>query len=499
MKKCIWHAKHKRISEYILITLILVLVIGLFILNFASNDIWADEACSLATVKNNFAKITYATAIDVHPPLYYWIIKLFFAFINIEPSDVDGMIVAGRIFSLFPLLLIFAISIFIGSVQKNKICFVFPFLICQYYPIVHYSCEIRMYSWTLLFVTVVGVAALTIRYQGGVYWCALVIGSLCVCYTHYFAVLPIAIIWIVLGIIHIHETNFLKRYCLAGCCVVVGYMPWLITFLKQFVNVHENYWIPQVGAAEIRYIISYFLSSNRWVRFFFYTVYLLIICYAVKLVRLQTKRVVWLVTMAFMPYFLIALSVGISIVYRPILVERYIVPALGIAAIGEILFLQNMYGAKKMCMRFVAVILSSMAIILSLHNVYTCYREEMFWDIEWNEMINDIKKCDSDTFLYIEGGQPIVRPLTVMFPNHIHICEDANMTEYNRLLFGTYNYDKQEISSKMFVITSLDYKLEGVDNLEYVGSYYTFNGNYSIYYRNEMTVSMAYSKLVCEL
>ena len=40
-------------------------------------NIWADEAYTFAMVRHSFADIWRITAADVHPPLYYFLVKIF--------------------------------------------------------------------------------------------------------------------------------------------------------------------------------------------------------------------------------------------------------------------------------------------------------------------------------------------------------------------------------------------------------------------------------------
>ena len=51
----------------------------LFIIYFQTifnNSIWLDEAFSMSMIQQNFGEMIYNTAIDVHPPLYYIILKI---------------------------------------------------------------------------------------------------------------------------------------------------------------------------------------------------------------------------------------------------------------------------------------------------------------------------------------------------------------------------------------------------------------------------------------
>lgn len=477
----VWFDKGVRHIVYLFSS---VIFLGLMIDSVASGDIWADEACTLATCKNNYAGITYATAIDVHPPLYYYITKIFYDLFRVGATDIEEQILLGRVVSLIPLFLIFVVSFIAGMRGNRQIYLLYPFLLLQYYPVVHFSCEIRMYSWALLFVVIVAASALRIEEKGGGRreWVILVVSSVCVCYTHYFAVISVLIIWAMMWMTHICQIRFLKKELMAGIAVGIGYAPWLLSFFSQIQSVHDDYWISDTDLARIKEVIRYNFSPERSVRYFFYFIFLLTVLYSIRIFNIKKRYAVWMNVYTLMPFLLIMISVGISKIYRPILIDRYIVPTLGVVALGELLLLNRVFSEKSYLMKIIAVFFCIMAIGLSIVNVVKCYREERNYSRDWDQMIADISSYDSDIFLYIEGGHPLVRPLTVMFPEARHVCDKANMTEYNQFLFGTIGYDGQDMMGPAIVIVSSEYQMGPTEKVDHLGTYATVNGVYSVYY-----------------
>lgn len=486
-------AEFKQIGIWVQVGIIVVLGIGLAAINIASTDIWADEACTLATVENGFAGITYATEIDVHPPLYYYLVKLFYCFFGVNEADALRRIFWGRLISLLPLIIVFLICIGIGIKRRaGKWLLWYPFMVCQYLPVISCSCEIRMYSWTWLFVTIVGAVILYMEgkksedseYSGGYIWVILVSVTLCVCYTHYFAVLPVIVMWFVLGLSHITDKCFMIKFLAAWGGIAIGYIPWMIIFVRQFNRVHEEYWIPETSKDTVNMVNRYLLPSDGRVRLLFYIMLLLLMIYSVRIVlRGKASRDgIWGIVMMLMPWILIVISVGLSKIYRSILVPRYIVPALGIAGMGEWLLLRKMFQEDRIFMKIVASCFCAMAIILSVWNIQKCFEAEETYGSDWNEMIKSISERNGNDFVYIQGGGPMVRPFTVMFPEDEHICENANMTEYNQFLFGTINYEQQDIDPPYFIITASDSNMPANDFTDYLGKYNTYNGEYAVYY-----------------
>ncbi|GAB4424938.1 MAG: hypothetical protein Kow0031_04190 [Anaerolineae bacterium] len=59
-----------------LLALILLLAAGLRFYCLNCQSLWADEGNSAVLVQAGFAEIAQRTAFDIHPPLYYWLLKL---------------------------------------------------------------------------------------------------------------------------------------------------------------------------------------------------------------------------------------------------------------------------------------------------------------------------------------------------------------------------------------------------------------------------------------
>lgn len=75
----------------------------------AGKSIWADEAYTFAMIEHSFSEIWSITAADVHPPLYYFLLKIF--------SNIFGYsFLATRTFSIIPHMLIAACG---GRKSKN--------------------------------------------------------------------------------------------------------------------------------------------------------------------------------------------------------------------------------------------------------------------------------------------------------------------------------------------------------------------------------------------
>ena len=112
-----------------------------------SNTVWYDEAYTMAMIKHTFSDICSITAQDVHPPLYYILLKIFAA-------PFGYSIFAAKVFSIIPHLLLIVLGyIKLTEFFDRKTGFLFA-LMTAFLPIMTtYAVELRMYGWAALFVT----------------------------------------------------------------------------------------------------------------------------------------------------------------------------------------------------------------------------------------------------------------------------------------------------------------------------------------------------------
>ena len=55
--------------------MILTVFSGVVLGNMTRWSVWFDEAFSVYLARFNIAEIVHFTSLDVHPPLYYWLLK----------------------------------------------------------------------------------------------------------------------------------------------------------------------------------------------------------------------------------------------------------------------------------------------------------------------------------------------------------------------------------------------------------------------------------------
>lgn len=190
-----------------------------------------DEAYTYNLVTgNSFAGMLRQTAGDIHPPLYYIYVKL-------------ATLLFGTDLLVFKLCsvscTVWVMLLGVTLVRKrwgNRVAFLFIMAAGLGPQFVFYAVYVRMYSMELFFVTLCGLLAYEIwtenkRWQ----WILFTASALGGAYTHYFAIVPLAVIYgfLMAGLIW-KNRKAIRRF--AGCCVctVLGYLPWLGVMLRSF-------------------------------------------------------------------------------------------------------------------------------------------------------------------------------------------------------------------------------------------------------------------------
>lgn len=221
---------------------IAVIVIGIIFVSLGAfhSNLWFDESYSVGLARHTFGEIWSIGGHDVHPILYYWMLRIVYLM-------TGGTIMAYRIFSVIPI----AIMIILGytHIRKDfgeKTGFIFSFLSAFLPEMAQYAIEIRMYSWAILAVTILALYAYRLTKEDNTKnWIIFGLSSLASIYLHYYGLMAAGLINVFLlkylivkrrkkGIIFIISFGILQG---------LAYLPWLVNFATQLSNVSSGYWI----------------------------------------------------------------------------------------------------------------------------------------------------------------------------------------------------------------------------------------------------------------
>lgn len=405
-----------------------------------SYDIWVDEAFSLRMIEHSWLDIINLTAMDVHPPLYYFILKLGSGIIH-NTLGIPSIICA-KLVSVIPILILLAISVlYIRPRFGNYVTGLFLLCLVAAPNLTSYSVDIRMYGWGLLFVTVTWQIAFSLLDDGldGSNYCKrlfiLIVGTLLAAYTHYFALVAVAFAWLMLLVKQLLTQQYylLKLLLCAGFISLLVYIPWLFVLFNQIKNVKESYWIPQISFETIIHYIQFAFGNGLWIVLFAISV--IFFLSSRKVSSSQKHLLIWSVSAAIGT---VCFGVIASIVIRPVFVDRYMVPSLGCLWFGFSLALgSNFHSAHKH-------INSILCAILMTLNVTNFIQQENIARVNSNALYHALDFSD----------------------NAVYIVEDARARNILAALTGRlcYQYGAEVDSLTRLVYTNVDC-LASLDNV----------------------------------
>lgn len=326
-------ACQKLCQSRVLLGALLALAAGFLVVQgyfaFASRYIWADEVFTLKLIRHSVPRLVALTAVDVHPPLYYLIVKLFAALTPFWPT-----VAAAKLCSLLPvaLLVVWAAVRGVRDAARRFAYGLFAVCVAGLPSLTNYSLEIRMYSWGLLFVTLCFAAGRAAAENGRRRdWAAFVAFGLAAAYTHYFACVAVALAYLVLLGCCLKNKKGGAWLAAAGV-TVAAYLPWLIVLLGQLRTVKEGYWIQPITGEDIAgYWRFAFGGGLLWV---VALAVLTLLAEAVLRRKVTVRQDVWPLALLLTPAWVAAVGLVASALIRPVFMERYLLPALGCLWLG---------------------------------------------------------------------------------------------------------------------------------------------------------------------
>ncbi len=411
----------------------------LYLLLAGGKYIWSDEAYSLMMIGHNYGEIAEITAGDVHPPLYYFLLKLVTA-----PFGYN--VLFTRVFSVIPFVLIIGI----GGIQfkhlfNEKMALLFMWLFFLFPYLIPYSVEIRMYSLAALFVFVNAIYALRcFRENRIINWIWFILCGVAAAYTHYYALVSVGIIYgIFFVVLFKSDRTKYKYWVISVISSILLYIPWLRSFTGQLAyKVSHEYWIEKITLGTIwRYYKTIFGIPKLGGYFLlFSSVYLISLIY----IFVKKKNIMISVCMLAVPALTVAVGVLVSVIIRPVFVIRYVTPALPLMIAFVALALSEIewtwFVAASLC---IAILGGGINYVHQFDQKYT-FREN-----ELNaEFIAD-NKCDCYIVLlkdvapavvlsYYNGKIPIYRKTkfsNTEHPYHNHyLIEDFDKDSYKNVI-----------------------------------------------------------------
>lgn len=452
----------------------------LLIVSFAtvfSQTIWADEAYSLELAKHSYMNLIKIDALDVHPPLYYIILRTGFLIFGVS----ENFIWIGRFVSLVPYVILMIIGFTVIKKRYSKtIAYLFNVFIMGMPQMLRYSTEIRMYSWGMLFVTCAFLQMKPIveknKFKSYV---MLTLFSALASYTHYFACVSAIVIYaeIILMFFRKKENKKIIRVLLSGMGVAVLYLPWLLIFVKQLLIVKEDYWIGPVSIHSIIQNFLFLFSTNiRIIEIVSVTIVGIGMFGAIRALRKRKNYeavcgiTIWLGT--------IILGICLSLLIRPIFVSRYVMSAAACMWLGISIGISEI--DNKRINRALVYTITIIGIILATDYI----KNELNDKSATNYTLSELEKnIDSETVI-LSNYNHVQRVISYFYPQNNNIVIEDELSELTEKVYEECKLEKIEnideikkyqYKNRILVLDSNGLLIEELNKincqLNYLGSY----------------------------
>lgn len=416
------------------------LSIIIMVISACNDSIWVDEAFSLSLVSKPFGEMLSIASTDVHPPLYYIILKIIFDAVKLIYPSVD-IIIMGKIVSIIPFIILVMVSIFKLRRQFGFLfSAIFSFCITTMPNLMEYSVEIRMYSFGLLFVALCLIMAYDITVKSSfLNWTLFTLFGLAAAYTHYFSLVSAGMVYAYLFVYFIFKNRKeIFKWLICAAVTIVGYLPWLFIALNQISDVSADYWISPIGMKDVLKFITYPISpsDNNIIILIGCSIALLAaiifaVWYSVKQLKDSVKENCFAIAGFMVIIGTVIVGVAASLLIKPVLLTRYLVPSLGCFWLGFAYF------ADKISSNFKKLFILLMIGIMLIGGVETAkfIKNEIKAAQNINYYLENIDMIeDGDIFIHDDGA--IGRVNAYFNPNTMNYSFNVDTTQLSKDVYG---------------------------------------------------------------
>lgn len=351
---------NKRNMKNAILYIVACILCGCVAIPVFSENVVLDEAYTVNLVRGSIADIIAGAAGDVHPPLYYLILKLANLLFGENLQIYRFVTILGTWLNL----LVLGATV-IRRRWGNRVAIIYLLWFGTSFGTFTHTALLRMYTWGTFWVTAAGLmlyAYYEREKKSSLLFAVLL--TLAAMYTHYYAVIAVFFMWLIL----------LAAWCLrrkkiwwilgSGVVIAIGYAPWLRVGLKQTGRVATSYWMTFFDWGEWASAPNWLMDSSlQGIGAVLYTVLIAVILYAV----LHRE---WLALLSGSVFGLTMLTGAlVSVLITPMWANRYIYIAWGMLSLMVALVAGQMNLRRTMVSRGCFVILMLFAGYSSVRSV----------------------------------------------------------------------------------------------------------------------------------
>ena len=275
-------------------------------------------------------------------------------------------------------------------------------------------------------------------------WMKFFLFSLASVYTHYYALVAIAFLYLMLIIYEIWKRGITwKKTLSVSALLFLCYLPWMVYLLGAFGRTSDDWWLQEVP--KISYCIEYLFSSK------ISKVYVLIwgICFMVLMINTYKKKVsegyAYAVTAGIVCIAgTIMAGQAVSLIWRPMLQLKYVYVVSGIAWLTFSILLKNLKYEK-----IVILLILGITWIVGIPNYYQWTVKELQYTKETNHILNHTQTMQENDILVTNSGHLEWTILEYYYPENECFLEEeisAYDLEYGDWLF--WNTELEEYEDK---------------------------------------------------
>lgn len=360
------------------IAIIVVGVIFILLGAFQSN-IWFDEAYSVAMAERTITEIWTIGGNDVHPVLYYWMLRIISLITNAWGiTSIAWKIIIYRIFSVIPMALLGVLGY--THIKKDfgeKAGMLFSFLVFFLPESAIYGIEIRMYSWAILAVTILGIYAYRLRLSENSNrrnWIMFFISSISSIFLHYYGLMAAGLINVVLLIYLTMKKRGkdILSICIFGLIQLVAYIPWLMYFVSQLTSISKGFWIQFKFPDTLYELVGAQLAGNLDYKLGFVIAIILYIYLGIKLFKYKGDKKPAIFSVGIYLAVILAAIIMTKVLHTSILYYRYLFVITGLYIFAISFILSKEQNNKIIwCICAIIAILATMSNIKLIQDVYS--------------------------------------------------------------------------------------------------------------------------------
>ena len=389
-----FNSKNKDVIGKIFFALGFIIFIYMLVTPLNQLILHVDEYFTLTLVDFNASDIIRVTAADVHPPLYYLILKFAMYVCGLFGISSHNLY-AVRLVSILPYPIIMIISYV--KIRKDYgwlTAGLFTLSLAVMSDFFLYFLIARMYSWAILFMLIAFIYTKEIFTKGKLkYWAIVTIASVLCAYTHYFAAISAGCLYlIIIYYVITRNRSQLKNLCISIAAAVILYSPWILTLLNQLAAVHHGFWVPRIKFDTLVQSFGYYAHCGNTL---LSVIAILILIAIIRLYKKQLKEKYsqensYLLTGLGVYVATIVLAVIVSFSFKSILLVRYLMPAAAVLWLAISILISKIEDKKIMVYSFALICLLLFAgTAHMISSNITAYNDGMAKEDVFNQILQD--------------------------------------------------------------------------------------------------------------